>query len=242
MPDMPDETYEPIRPLAKRPTLAADAPICIQVGERRFNTTKETLTEESAFFASLFSGRWDNTLGDGTYFIDADPVLFEHVLRYLRRGVFPLFFDAAKGHNYYLYLALLEDARYFGIPRLRDWLENERYLEAVKVTNTAEQHDDSPSHWHEHSVVPAGTTIDYYPSWGTRKVYICPRGLFQHRGTPALCGRRCEIARGEASDRFEEEPCLRVLTMKKVVTFKPEICVARDYEAKEEKKAPFWGF
>ena len=244
MTDAPDssETHEPIRPLAKRPSLAADAPIHLQVGAHRFTTTKETLTEESAFFASLLSGRWENTLEDGSYFIDADPALFEHVLRYLRRGVFPLFFDAAKGHDHYRYLALLEEARYFQIPRLQNWLEKKRYFEAVEVANTAEQHEDNPSHWHEHSVVPAGTTIDYYPSWGTKKVYLCPRGLFQHRGRPEACGRRCETARGEASDHFEEEPCLRVLTMKTVVTFKPEICLARDCEAKEEQKASFWGF
>ena len=202
-------THEPIRPLAERRALAANTPIQIQVGGRRFTTTKETLTEESAFFASLLSGRWENTLEDGSYFINADPVLFEHVLRYLRRGVFPLFFDAAKGHDYYRYLALLEEARYFQIPHLQDWLEKKRYVEAVQVVNAAEQREDNPSHWHEHSVVPAGTTIDYYPSWGTRKVYICPRGLFQHRGRPEACGRRCEAARGEGSDLFEEEPCLR---------------------------------
>jgi hypothetical protein len=108
-----NETHEPIRPLAKRPSLAADTPIHLQVGGRRFTTTKETLTEESAFFSSLLSGRWENALEDGSYFIDADPVLFEHILRYLRRGVFPLFFDTAKGHDPYLYLALLEEARYF---------------------------------------------------------------------------------------------------------------------------------
>lgn len=101
------------------------------------------------------------------------------------------------------------------------------------------QHDDNPSLWHEELVVPAGTAIDYYPSWGTKEVYICPRGTFQHRGRPEACGRRCETARGDGSDRFEEEPCLRVLAMKRVITFKPEICVARDHEAKE-KKSPIW--
>lgn len=115
-----DEIHGPVRPLAKRPELASDAPICIQVGGRRFTTTtKETLTEESAFFASLLSGWWNNALEDGSYFIDADPVLFEHILRYLRRGVFPLFFGAVKGHDYHLYLSLLEEARYFQIRRLR---------------------------------------------------------------------------------------------------------------------------
>src|SRR3954471_305451 len=93
--------------------LAADSQITLQVGERRFVTTRETLTAESRFFASLLSGRWGNALADGSYFIDADPSLFEHILRYLRRRVLPLFYDKAKGHDYALYLALLEEAKYF---------------------------------------------------------------------------------------------------------------------------------
>jgi hypothetical protein len=213
--------------IAQRPVLAANAPICVQVGGRRFTTKKETLTEESGFFASLLSGRWDNTLEDGSYFIDADPILFEHILRYLRRGVFPLFFDAAKGHDYHLYLSLLEEARYFQIPRLQEWLEKKRYLEAVKVTITAKEQDDEPSSWN--TVVPANTTIDYYPSWGNIKVYVCPRGEPQHRGKPGACGRRCAQARDDDSDIYEDEPhVVRVLAIQKVVAFDPKICVAGD--------------
>jgi len=44
------------------------------------------MRQESAFFAALFSGRWDNADADGFFFIDADPDLFEHILRYVRRG------------------------------------------------------------------------------------------------------------------------------------------------------------
>lgn len=71
------------------PPLAANVQVLLQVGERRFTTTNETLTNESTFFASLLSGRWSNALPDGSHFIDADPMLFEHILRYLRRGVLP---------------------------------------------------------------------------------------------------------------------------------------------------------
>ncbi len=119
--------------------------------------------------SSLLSGRWDNALEDGTYFIDADPDLFEHVLRYLRRGVFPVFFDATNGHNYHLYFSLLEEARYFQIPRLADWLEKKRYLEAVNVTTTAEQYEDNQSGW-RYLVAPPGTTLKYYPKWGRTRV------------------------------------------------------------------------
>ncbi len=87
--------------------------ITLQVGERQFITMAETMTQESAFFAALLSERWDNADADGSYFIDADPDLFEHILRYLRRGVFPIFYDNVKGHNHALYLALLQEANIF---------------------------------------------------------------------------------------------------------------------------------
>src|SRR4051812_26960470 len=108
----PDETSKPVDTAQESaPSLIANGRIDLQVGERRFTTTKDTLTTESGFFSSLLSGRWDNTLEDGSHFIDADPALFQHILRYLRRGVFPLFFDLEKGHDYSLYLSLLEEAR-----------------------------------------------------------------------------------------------------------------------------------
>jgi len=205
--------------------LAADAPIRLQVGGRHFTTTKDTLTE-SGFFTSLLSGRWDSALEDGSYFIDADPTLFEHILRYLRRGVFPLFFDITNGHDYYLYLSLLEEARYFQIPRLEDWLEKKRYLEAVQVTSSSEQYDHGEIDW-QRSVVPAGTTLEYHPFWGTKMVYICPRFIPQHRGKPEACGRRCGAAQGDDDDTFEQEPSVRMLVIKRVVTFRSEVCVAR---------------
>ncbi|KAL2260270.1 hypothetical protein VTK26DRAFT_5756 [Humicola hyalothermophila] len=207
--------------------LAADAPIRLQVGERYFTTMKDTLTEESAFFASLLSSRWDNALDDGSYFIDADPALFEHILRYLRRGIFPLFFDIVKGHDDHLYLSLLEEARYFQIPRLEDWLQRKRYLDAVQVAYTTDQYKDNYPSWH-HFEVRSGVTVEYHPQWDIRKVYICPRGIPEHRGSPMSCGRRCAAARGVNADSFDEEPYLKMLVLRRTVTFKPEGCVARD--------------
>lgn len=70
--------------------------VVLQVGERRFVTTSDTLIQGSGFLRSLFSGRWDNAQDDGSHFVDADGDLFVHVLRYLRRGVFPLFYNISK--------------------------------------------------------------------------------------------------------------------------------------------------
>jgi hypothetical protein len=98
------------------PLRAADRQITLQVGERRFTTTRETLVAESSFFASLLSGRWDNAQEDGSYFIDADPDLFKHVLHYLRRGILPIFYDMIKGHDRSLYVALTWRSKIFSNP------------------------------------------------------------------------------------------------------------------------------
>ena len=111
--------------------------VILQVGERRFITTRDSLVNESDFFASMLSVRWNNAMEDGPYFVDADANLFEHVFRYLRRGVFPLFYEQSKGHDFGLYLALLEEARYFKIKRLEQWLDEKRYLDTVKTEYSA---------------------------------------------------------------------------------------------------------
>ncbi|KAK4980969.1 hypothetical protein LTR28_010467 [Elasticomyces elasticus] len=188
--------------------LAAARQIILQVGQQRFVTTCETLAAESSFFASLLSGRWDNALVDDSYFIDVDPSLFEHILRYLRRGVLPVFYDMHKGHDYALYLALLEEAKYFQIPRLQEWLENKRYLRALMVECSVEEVE---------GVGCLSTTratdeyVEYYPGWGTKKVYVCPRGIFIHRGKPAS-GKNEAIVRLLA-EREEVESFWQIGTM-----------------------------
>ncbi|KAG0152949.1 hypothetical protein PDIDSM_1908 [Penicillium digitatum] len=141
--------------------------ITLQVGERRFVTTLQTLVPESNFFASLLSGRWDDARADGSYFLDADPTLFEHILRYLRRRVLPIFYDIGKGHDHALYLALLEEAKYFQIARLQDWLENKQYLHALSVECSIEEDEGTPCR----TTLSTDTSVKYYPGWGTKKVF-----------------------------------------------------------------------
>jgi BTB/POZ domain len=106
--------------------------VTLNVGGRKFLTTIGTLVDRSNYFASLFSGRWAMPKQlDGSIFIDTDPNVFEHVLRYLRRGVFPLAFDKETGHDYKLYIEILSEARYFQIPKLEKWLEGKCYIHCV---------------------------------------------------------------------------------------------------------------
>ncbi|KAL2270524.1 hypothetical protein VTJ83DRAFT_2708 [Remersonia thermophila] len=206
--------------------MTADKPVTLRVGDRTFTTIKSSLTGESDFFAALLSGRWDNALEDGSYFIDADPDMFQHILNYLRRGVFPLFYDEAKGFDYARYVSLLAEARYFQIRRLESWISNKGFLDAIQVIRTTQIHDDAPPV----DVTSANTTVTYDVAWATRKVYICPRWILEHRGHREKCGRRCHNARNGANDH-EEEIYPRFSVTKKVVTFQPSNCVAPEPEA-----------
>jgi hypothetical protein len=205
------------------PAPTNDQEVRLRVGGRIFTTLKATLLE-SEFLTIMLSERWNNGNQGEALFIDADPDLFEHILNYLRRGVFPLFYDAQKGFDYARYTALLGEARYFGISRLERWISQKKFLEAVRVVHIAEEYDEPPSR----ASYPAGTTITHCTAtWSKREVYVCPRDIEVHRGHPEKCGRRCHQARGDAAEEYETEGHVRVFLMRQEVVFNPDVCVSR---------------
>lgn len=199
--------------------------INLQVGERRFTTTLVTLTTESGFFSSMFSSHWrqnNNKQADGACFVDADPDLFVHILRYLRHGQLPIFYANGTGPDYGLYAAVLGEARYFQIDRLVQWLERMRYLDVVKVQRIA-FHAEELDVLQETNL--ASEDIEYHPFRTTRKVYVCPRDLADHRGKPYACRKLCHEARGDDEPEHEEEPVVETLIIRKKVLFNHNLCV-----------------
>jgi phytoene desaturase (3,4-didehydrolycopene-forming) len=205
--------------------------INLVVGERCFRTTKDTLTEESGYFRALLSDRWRsqpsnlNGSSDGegnsdngpaspggfNVFVDGDGDLFVHVLRYLRRGIFPLLLLDNGGVDHAQYAALREEALFYEIPALAAWIGGKKYLEALMVERTARVVNTA-----EELTTPRPTLderVEYFPAWTTRRVYLCPRRIDVHRGKPELCGRQCHNARGDQETEFEEEPVLHVLVV-----------------------------
>ncbi|KAI0147448.1 hypothetical protein GGR57DRAFT_505626 [Xylariaceae sp. FL1272] len=134
---------------------------------------KDTLTGESAYFSALFSGRWNGPDHDGSYFIDSNPELFVEVLRYLRSGNFPLYFDAKTStFNYAKYTALLGEAQYFQIAKLEDWIVEKRFLKAVTISHHVEQIEDpvlDVEKYRQYCAggVPPHTFFSMY-KWGTK--------------------------------------------------------------------------
>jgi hypothetical protein len=215
------------------PQRGPDPIIAIQVGERRFRTKTDTL-QESGYLRALISPRWDNNKQeDGSYFIDADPELFEHILRYLRRGVLPIFYDKIKGHDHALYLALLEEAKYLQIPRLQKWLEEKRYLKAVTVSTTTRDEEVGIAGWTEQSDL--SKEFEIYPLVYTKKVYLCPRRIDRHKGDPDSCGRQCRNAMPEDGPEYVEEACLKLVSIRKETVFDREACLEGRGELHDEE-------
>ncbi|KAL4940642.1 hypothetical protein BDV06DRAFT_17755 [Aspergillus oleicola] len=214
----------PDGPTNGAPSLKPRDEVELQVGDRRFTTTRETLVNGSTFFEALLSDRWDAARPDGSYFVDADPDLFEHILRYLRRpSAPPIFYDVVKGHDYPLYNALLEEARYFGIDSLMEYLANQQYIKSVQIDLSIDEDysPHTPLFAFSSSADPnSGIHMTYHPHWVTRKIYICPRGIERHRGNPHECGRRCASARGGDDDEYEDELQLKVVAFKTRVSIK----------------------
>ena len=199
------------------------SPITLQVGDRRFTVNVKTLTEGSQYFSAAFSGRWSlEKQPDGSYFIDQDGEVFEHILRYLRSNstgdpVYPFFYNQAKGFDYATYQHILAQARYFDIPPLLEWIEGQKYLKAVQIersTNILHRAEDaSTTHY-------ANVRLECYPIRRTKKVYVCPRGIDGHRGHQERCGRQCENAQPPDGKLYADEEVITFLEVQSKTVFK----------------------
>ncbi|KAB8228010.1 uncharacterized protein BDW43DRAFT_316316 [Aspergillus alliaceus] len=129
------------------------------------------------------------------------------------------------GHNYGEYLALLQEARYFGIDGLQKWLEDKWYLLTVKIKRSVRLEDEIDLYIS--TIQPANIVEEIHPPWGTRMVYICPRGIGAHRGSPRVCGRkRLNVQDGE-DDLYTDEPWLTGLAVvRRTTVFDMEQCFA----------------
>ena len=156
-------------------------PIMLEVGEKRFKTYLSTLTQ-SRTLGSQHSSRWtqDQQEDGGSYFIDVDPDIFEHILRYLRHSILPIFYDNAKGHNHALYAAVPEQARYLGITgKLEAWIAEKQYLDAIRVDRKGSLVDGVTG---VDETTLTDVDIEYHPTWTNENVYLCPRRVPEHMG------------------------------------------------------------
>ncbi|KAL1798639.1 hypothetical protein ACET3X_002676 [Alternaria dauci] len=204
--------------------------LTLDVGGRKFKVSRDTLKAESGLFERQLSGRfspWEPE-ADGSYFLDADPDLFEHLLRFMRRPeVFPLFYSKMNGFDYDLYNRLQAEALYFQMDTLYNWIKFEGYLAAIKVK--ASKMDvrrignrnmvTVPS-----EALPVNIIQDLHVIPRTRKIYLCPRQIIVHKGRPELCGAACHKSQGEREVQYEVEESLEVVTVEKEIVFDGNVC------------------
>ncbi|KAL8773755.1 MAG: hypothetical protein Q9209_001523 [Squamulea sp. 1 TL-2023] len=197
-------------------------PIVLQVGEQRFHTSSDSLSR-SDHLNAMISGHWDSgRQPDGSYFIDADPEVFKHILQYLRLGLYPLCYDKAKGHDFAMYASIHKLANYLIIPNLVEWLSQRQYLKAVTIQTSAQIMEDVNALG---DLKDLSIETHYYPTWRTVKKYVCPREIYEHYNNPHGCGKACRKIQGDAEDRYHECPTLSTLILTKKTVFNQHVCM-----------------
>jgi hypothetical protein len=197
--------------------------ITLDIGGRKFKTTLDTLRSGSGLFHRQLSGRFPwSRQEDGSYFMDADPDLFAHLLRFMRRPeIFPLFYTKANGFDYDLYNRLEIEAEYFQMDDLREWIK------APSGNNNIQYPYPFPQ--------PSYINEEIQVSPCTKKVYLCPRQIAAHRGRADLCGAACAKRQAFNDVVYEDVPYWQVLSMKKEVMFDEEKCrLGKGTEDEEE--------
>jgi len=133
--------------------------VTIKTLQRNFITDPEGWLGKSEYFRRQFSNEWGGMRENEPYVVETDASIFEHILRYLRTGVLPVFYNRETGHDFALYQALLEESKYFAIDRLQKWLCERKYLEAVKIRILAIETQDRLSYRTHTTSEPNGVTF-----------------------------------------------------------------------------------
>jgi hypothetical protein len=146
--------------------------VTLNVSGRIYKTRPSTLSI-SPYFKALLA-RWDSSADlqdDGSYFIDADPDTFEHILAFMRRpSKFPLYWTHEHGFDYVLYNKVEAEADFFLLHGLRDWISKKRYKDAVKTIM-------------EVKILKEGDVGHFnFTSWSEKGEYVEVKSFFESYG------------------------------------------------------------
>ncbi|KAK1724005.1 uncharacterized protein BDZ83DRAFT_624373 [Colletotrichum acutatum] len=106
--------------------------IKLEIGGRRFVSSMDVL-ERSPWFKFIFSINFRDWYRDGVFHFDNDGDLFAHILRFLRTGMYPLFWDARNGFDYAMYATIQQQARYYMLYDLEAWIAQQKYHDVVET-------------------------------------------------------------------------------------------------------------
>jgi hypothetical protein len=107
---------------------------------------------------------------------------------------------------------------------MEEWLEKKKYTSAIEFKySLSEVADIRLIEMSRES----NAVVQYYPTWKTVKVYVCPRGL--HNGNRGGCGRKCMNAQGEEPE-YVEELTVKVLAVKRETILNSRECLVDRHE------------
>jgi hypothetical protein len=202
--------------------------IVLDVSGRKYKTQRATL-QTSPYFQNLLA-RWDDCSDrqeDGSYYIDADPVAFQHVLDFMRRpSKFPLFWTKETSFDYALYNKLEAEADYFLLHDLRDWLRKKRYLDAVKTVievkalSEHELKDDRNQTRCEADI----EVQSFFGSYTGERRYISPCEVHRITDEPIRGCSSCEVLIRAHGPQYDDPP-KRLTLVTKRVEFDETVCV-----------------
>jgi hypothetical protein len=199
--------------------------IILDVSGCRYRAHKVTL-QACPYFRNLMA-RWDDSYDrqeDGSFFVDADPNTFQHVLNFMRRpSRFPLFWTKEAGFNYALYNKLEAEADYFLLHDLRDWIRQKRYLQAIQVTIETKALNEYQLYDGRNSQI-SGPDVEiqsFFGCYSGERRYCCPLGI--HSDDTKRCSGQCDETTKAHGPHFHDST--KKLTMIiKTTTFVEEIC------------------
>lgn len=79
-----------------------------------------------------------------------------------------------------------------------------------------------------HSLASAGEDMEmeYFWIWGTKKVYVCPKGIPVHGGNPSACSKKHNNeARAKGTGGMIDEKALTIVAVMKQVVFSHDLLV-----------------
>ena len=202
--------------------------ISLDVGDRIMRAPRCVL-EKSTMLKHALS-RISNSDVAFDFYVDAN--IFKHILDYLRNDTFPLFWTKSDGFDFVLYQRVQQDAEFFHLWELRDWIHEQKYLQAVKVVyeEIVETHEPG-------RVLEVAANVDVERRVVTRiiQTYNCPRGVAVHRvikGVPLVCGKECKKALGDRGENqcYKDVPKTEVITMKKTYVFNSAVLAKQSHK------------
>lgn len=225
--NMADPRRQQVTPPKSASPVAIDK-VTLDVGGRKFVTLFSTLAE-SDFLHSLVSDSWEqNRQPDGSYFIDADPDLFVHILEYLRRGRLPLFWEAGKGHDLAKYRTLRREAAFLGIPRLEQWLASHKYLDTVRIGVKVASQIIRDGQECTFLATAAAMNQEVRTEWVEEALYPCTSVRHTYHSLSDECDARCMDRRWHRSaPSAEQHRVLKVAVVENVAVFDTDARKAR---------------